>query len=345
MKADSIEQTVTKILTKISHANTLSELNNLETLFLGRHGQLREWTKQLSNLKDISEKQHFGKLLNEFKRRVEQSLAAKRESLLEEKNSKFLDVTLPGKKSALGSLHIVTKAINEIVQIFAKIGFYRLSYNEVEWEYFAFDALNMPPDHPARDDFESFFIKGEASVKYGRMVLSPHTSSGQVREMLRRGKPPIRMINIAACYRRNYDSTHTPLFHQFEGLCVDKGINIKHLKGTISHFAKEFYGYDAKIRLRPYNFRFTEPSFEVDISCQVCKGKGVLAGEKCRVCKSGWLELGGAGMVHPNVLAAGGIASSQYSGWAFGFGIERVYMMKPGLNLTDIRKLYSAELL
>lgn len=345
MNIDSIERTGEKVLSQIAQTKTLVELNEVETLFFGRHGQLREWIKELKEMADKEKKQRLGKLVNDFKIRIQQAIVNKRVTLLSEKNVKTIDVTIPGEKLALGNLHIVTKAITEITQIFSKIGFYRLSYNEVEWEYFAFDALNMPSNHPARDDFETFFIKGPLSKRYGRMVLSPHTSSGQVREMLRRGGPPIRMINIAACYRRNYDVTHTPLFHQFEGLCVDRGINIKHLKGTISHFAREFYGYDAKIRLRPYNFRFTEPSFEVDINCQVCKGKGELKGQKCKVCKSGWLELGGAGMVHPNVLRAGGIDGNEYSGWAFGFGIERVYMMKPGLGLDDIRKLYSGEII
>jgi phenylalanyl-tRNA synthetase alpha chain len=160
--------------------------------------------------------------------------------------------------------------------------------------------------------------------------------------MWRRKKPPIRMINIARCFRRNFDVTHTPMFHQFEGLCVDKNINIKHLKGTIAFFVREYFGYETKIRLRPHHFQFTEPSFEVDTTCTVCKGQGVVNGQKCRVCKSGWLELGGCGMVHPQVLAEGKINSEIYSGWAFGFGIERVLMMK--YQLSDIRKLYSGEI-
>lgn len=162
-------------------------------------------------------------------------------------------------------------------------------------------------------------------------------------------KPPIRMINIAKCYRLNWDTTHTPMFHQFEGLCVDKGINITHLKGTIEHFAKEFFGQSREVRLRPHHFQFTEPSFEVDVSCGVCLGKGFLRQVrdkevKCRVCKSGWMELAGSGMVHPNVLKAGGIDPNIYTGWAFGFGPERCIMMKEGIKLSDMRIMYANDI-
>ena len=205
------------------------------------------------------------------------------------------------------------------------------------------EALNMPKGHPARDDFETFYIDVPEHAKLAKMVLTPHTSSGQVREMLRLGgKPPIRMINIAKCYRRNWDATHAPMFYQFEGMVVDRGINITHLKGTIDYFAKNFFGPDREIRLRPHHFQFTEPSFETDISCNVCGGAGTVNGKKCRVCKSGWLELGGSGMVHPNVLRAGGIDPEVYTGWAFGFGPERCLMMK--LGLSEIRDLYSGDI-
>ena len=181
------------------------------------------------------------------------------------------------------------------------------------------------------------------------MVLTPHTSNGQNREMKRIGAP-IRMINISKCYRPNWDATHTPMFFQFEGLCVDKNITIVNLKGTLDYFAKKYFGPETKTRLRPHHFQFTEPSFEVDITCTVCKGTGFVQYSneamdqslRCKVCKSGWLELGGTGMVHPNVLTVGGIDPIQYSGWAFGFGIERVIMMKYGLD--DIRNYYSGDI-
>jgi phenylalanyl-tRNA synthetase alpha chain len=213
----------------------------------------------------------------------------------------------------------------------------------VEWEYFSFEALNMPKGHPARDDFETFFIEAKEHQKFGKMILSPHTSSGQNREM-QRVKPPIRMINIAKTYRPNWDATHTPMFHQFEGLCIDKNINITHLKGTIDYFVKEFFGKERTIRLRPAHFQFTEPSFEIDVSCGICLGKGEVGGKKCRVCKSGWLELAGAGMVHPNVLKMGGIDQKVYTGWAFGFGPERCMMMREEMKIDDIRILYNGDI-
>jgi len=262
-----------------------------------------------------------------------------------------------GKNFPKGSLHPITIAIEEINKIFQKIGFIKVTYPEVEWDFFAFESANIPQNHPARDDVETSFIDFPADKKYGKMVLTPHTTSGEVREMWRLGKPPIRMINISKCYRPNWDATHTPMFHQFEGLCVDKNINITHLKGTLDYFAKSYFGEDCKTRLRPHHFQFTEPSFEVDISCIMCKGTGMIveiktdndSGQagmtnktKCRVCKSGWLELGGTGMTHPNVLKAGKIDPAIYTGWAFGFGIERVIMMKYGID--DIRNYYSGDI-
>jgi phenylalanyl-tRNA synthetase alpha chain len=196
----------------------------------------------------------------------------------------------------------------------------------------------MPKNHPARDEWETFFIDVPEHEHFGKMVLTPHTSNGQVREMERVGKPPIRMLNIAKCYRRQQDVTHTAMFHQFEGLVIDKGITIQHLKGTLDYFARKFYGPSATSRIRPFMFKFTEPSFEVDFSCTHCQGAG------CRFCKSGWHEVGGAGMVHPNVLKAGGIDPDSYTGFAFGWGVERVFTLKPGLELDDIRPLYGNDL-
>lgn len=183
-----------------------------------------------------------------------------------------------------------------------------------------------------------FFIDVKENPKWGQMILTPHTSSGHVREMFRLKSPPIRMINIGKCYRRQSDISHVPMFHQFEGMVIDEGISIVHLKGTLDYFAKNFFGEARKTRLRPYHFQFTEPSFEVDISCGFCNGKG------CKLCKGGWLELGGAGMVHPNVLKAGNIDSKKYTGFAFGWGVERTYMMKSGLQIGDVRQLYSTDL-
>ncbi len=317
-------------------------IKKAEQILLGKHGLV---TSLLTSLKQMSsdDKKVYGNEINKLKKEIENQLAVAKKNIASTTSEKKQDLSLPGLPYPNGSLHLVTYAIEEISRIFEKIGFIRMSYPEVEWEYFSFESLNMPPNHPARDDFETFFLDTPAHASLGKMVLTPHTSSGQNREMKRLGKPPIRMINIAKTYRPNWDVSHTPMFHQFEGLCIDKQIHITHLKGTIDYFAKQFFGPDRSIRLRPFHFQFTEPSFEVDISCGICHGTGKMADGPCKLCKSGWLELGGSGMVHPNVLKAGGIDPDEYSGWAFGFGVERVFMMKEGLKLADIRTLYEGD--
>ncbi|MDO8560559.1 MAG: phenylalanine--tRNA ligase subunit alpha, partial [bacterium] len=261
-----------------------------------------------------------------------------------EQSGNDLDVSQPGIVPRVGHRHLVSQAIDEITAIFERIGFQRSRYPEVDWEYYAFAALNMPADHPARDEWETFFVDAEPLGKWGRRVLTPHTSNGQVREM-EQYRPPIRMVNIGKCYRRQIDVSHVPMFYQFEGLVVDEGITMAHLVGTLDYFAKAFFGPDRKIRIRPYHFQFTEPSIEIDINCAVCGGRGILAdGKVCRLCKQGWLELGGAGMVHPNVLKAGKVDPKIYSGFAFGWGVERCFLMKSGLQIPDIRMLYENDL-
>ncbi len=321
---------------QIMSAETASELEQIRIDYLGRNGKFTTLVKNIKNFKPEERKQ-IGQTINEAKKSIETLLGNQRNSFKENAREWF-DPTIPGKKPEIGHTHLITKTIDEISRIFGRIGFERSRYPEVEWDYFAFEALNMPKSHPARDEWETFFIDAPENTEYGKTVLTPHTSNGQVREMLKVGKPPVRMINIGKCYRRQSDISHTPMFHQFEGLVVDKNISIVNLKGTLDYFAKSFYGKDRVTRLRPYHFQFTEPSFEIDISCGVCGGRG------CRVCKEGWLELGGAGMVHPNVLKAGKIDPKVYSGFAFGWGVERVLMMKDGLNIPDLRQLYSTDL-
>jgi phenylalanyl-tRNA synthetase alpha chain len=333
-----------KYESEINSARNLDELSQLEIKYLGRNGEIN---KLLSEIKNVAneEKREYGQKVNQMKTEIKKLIEIRKLEISRQKSEVFFDKTLPGKAYPKGSIHIVSHAIEEITKIFEKIGFIRVSYPEVDWEYGAFESLNMPANHPARDDVETSFIDVPAHPKLGKMVLTPHTSNGQNREMKRAGKPPIRMINISKCYRPNWDPTHTPMFHQFEGLCVDSDISIVHLRGTLDYFAEKYFGQGTKTRLRPHHFQFTEPSFEVDISCNNCGGTGTireLSGKKkCKVCKSGWLELGGTGMVHPNVLKEGGIDSKKYSGWAFGFGIERVIMMKYGLD--DIRNYYSGD--
>ncbi len=333
-------------LSLIIDADDSKTLEQVYLQFLGRSGKLTTLLKELPKL-PLEERGPLGRVANEVKTIITDAIAQKQKSLQSShitKQKSLLDVTDPGIKPPLGHLHLVTQAIDEISAIFEKIGLSRVRYPEIEWDWYAFTALNFPEDHPARDDWETFFMEEEAHKTYGRMILTPHTSSGQIREM-QRIKPPVRMINIAKTYRRQSDTRHTQMFHQFEGLVVDKGISITHLRGVLNHFMKSFYGEDRNFRIRPYHFQFTEPSFEVDVDCGVCHGTGKLTnGDTCRVCKGGWMELGGAGMVHPNVLKSVGIDPNEYSGFAFGWGVERCMMMKEGLELNDLRLMYGNSL-
>lgn len=300
----------------------------------GKNGIFTNLTAEIKNIPS-DQKAVFGRNLNAAKTQIESALTKKLSAVNRQLSTVLIDVTAPGKKQPLGHLHLVSQAIEEIVGIFNKLGYNLKSYPEVDWDWYAFESLNMPKNHPARDDWETFFVNGSPS-KLGKQVLTPHTSNGQVREMEEIKTPPIKMLNIARCYRRQIDVSHTPMFHQFEGLYVDKKVSIPNLKGTFDYFTQSFFGKGRVTRLRPHHFRFTEPSFEVDVSCGVCLGKG------CRICKSGWLELGGAGMVHPNVLKAGKIDPQEYRGFAFGWGIERTIAMKT--ELPDIRLLYQNDI-
>lgn len=333
-------------VTRVIAADDEEEINRIKLELIGKNGLLTKALKELPKL-PIDQRPAMGRLANEIKQSIETLINDK---VLELKKSSFqkltlqgFDITLPGIKPALGHLHLVTQAIEEITAIFEKIGFYRVRYPEVEWDWYAFGALNFPENHPARDDWETFFIDETEHETLGGMVLTPHTSSGQIREMTK-GKLPIKMLNIAKCYRRQSDVSHTQMFHQFETLCVAERISIKHLKGVLDYFAKSYFGESRKTRIRPYHFQFTEPSFEVDISCGVCNGTGKIGNEKCRLCKEGWLEMGGAGMVHPKVLKASGIDPKKYTGFASGWGVERVLMMKEGMDIDDLRLLYSNNL-
>jgi len=322
---------------KQAAVNDDSLVDQKHQTFLGKKGKFNLLAKKILDLPQADRKK-AGQLLNQLKSELESILTQSVTS----KTLQWIDLSIPGNKPLVGHLHPISQAIEEISRIFEKIGFTRVRYPEADWDWYAFEGLNMPPNHPARDEWETFFVDVPANPEYGKLVLIPHTSNGQVREMERlHGQPPIRMINIARCYRRQQDATHTQMFHQFEGLVVDKGINIQHLKGTLDHFASQFYGPGTKSRIRPFHFQFTEPSFEVDFSCHICQGTGKVGKNKCRFCKSGWHEVGGAGMVHPNVLKASGIDPAQYTGFAFGWGVERTYSLKDDLNIDDIRLIYS----
>lgn len=322
-----LEDQIKQLVLTTTSAVTTEELATIETEYLGKHGLFNTEFDKLDKLN----KSHLGKEFNTQKQKALQIINKRRQKLISQNENVPFDVTIPGIMPPIGHLHLVTQAIKEITDIFTKAGFVRRRYPEIDTDWYAAEGLNIPKDHPARDDQETFYIQDN-------IVLTPHTSNGQLREMETMKKPPIKMINIGKCYRRQADVSHTPMFHQFEGLVVDRGINVTHLIGVCNYFFQNYFGKDRRARLRPHHFQFTEPSFEIDISCGLCLGKG------CRLCKAGWLELGGAGMVHPTVLKNGGLDPNKYSGFAFGWGVERVLMMKSGSNLGDLRNIYSTDL-
>lgn len=314
---------------QIASISNSQQIVPLKTSFLGRKGHINQIFSQLSS----TDKAKFGQEINQLKKTIEKKLASSQKKLLQnKKGDTSFDPTIPGITPPLGHYHLISQTIEEVEQIFRALGFVRRRYPEVESDWYYAEGLNIPKDHPARDDQETFYVKDD-------VVLTAHTSNGQLREMEKIKTPPIKMINIGKTYRRQASHTHAPMFHQFEGLLIDRDINITHLIGVTNFFAQSYFGPDRTTRLRPHHFQFTEPSFEVDISCSQCQGNG----KNCNVCKSGWLELGGAGMVHPQVLKNGGIDPNKYSGFAFGWGIERIAMMKH--NLTDnLRDLYSTDI-
>ncbi len=338
MDLENLEEIKGEIEKKLENIKEAKDFVSIRLEYLGKKGKIRQL---LDKIKDLSseEKKILGDRINKIKNEVEEDFKRYENKIQSSSNSNYDELykSLPGKKPEIGHLNVITQAITEIVDVFKPLGFTRVRYPEVDWEYYAFEALNMPKTHPARDEWETFFIDYPSDEKLGRLVITPHTSNGQIHEMLK-GNLPIRMLNISRCGRRQIDVSHVPSFYQFEGLVIDENISVTHLKGVLNYFAKNFFGEDRKTRLRPYDFRFTEPSFEVDIDCGVCHGKG------CKLCKNGWLELGGAGMVHPNVLKAGGIDSEKYTGFAFGWGVERTYMMKSGTKIDDIRHLFNNDL-
>ncbi|OGY44787.1 MAG: phenylalanine--tRNA ligase subunit alpha [Candidatus Buchananbacteria bacterium RIFCSPHIGHO2_01_FULL_39_14] len=335
---EKIKQLKNDFFNEIEKISDLTALEKIEIKYLGRKaGELTKILRQLRDL-PVTERQEIGVLANQLKKELAQKIREVFQLLKNQASqSAVFDVTVPGLKPTEGHKHLVTQAIEEIVEIFERIGFSRRRYPEVEWEWYAFESLNMPPNHPARDEWETFFIDLKPVGPKGQRILTPHTSSGQVREM-EKGQLPIRMINISKCYRRQIDISHVPMFHQFEGLLIDQQVTIADLKGTLDYFVKQFFGSNRRARIRPSHFQFTEPSFEVDVSCGLCDGQG------CKMCKAGWLELGGAGMIHPNVLKAGKVDPKKYSGFAFGWGVERCYLMKAGLSIPDIRMLYQNDL-
>lgn len=328
----SIKEILGQFETDLEKINTTQAVEDSRVKYLGRQGLLNQYFQNLSN----EERRLAGQEFNQAKSKIQSLLESSLLKVHQQQSQKKIDVTIPGTLPPIGHLHLITQAIEEISNIFKTLGFVRRRYREIETDWYYAEGLNIPKDHPARDDQETFYISDS-------VVLTAHTSNGQLHEMEAMKTPPIKMINIGKTYRRQASNTHSPMFHQFEGLLIDKDINITHLIGVSNFFAKNYFGPDREIRLRPHHFQFTEPSFEVDINCYICKGSGIVDKKKCKVCKSGWLELGGAGMVHPNVIKNGGLDPKKYTGFAFGWGVERVIMMKH--QITDnLRDLYSVDL-
>ena len=305
-------------------------LEQLRVQYLGKKGELTGILKQMGKL-SAEERPAMGQLANQVRADIEHALADKQKKLADamlahKLEAEKIDITLPGTAQKVGSMHPLTIVENEIREIFLGMGFSVADGPEVEYDYYNFEALNLPPDHPARDTQDTFYITDN-------ILLRTQTSSVQV-HVMENQKPPIRVISPGRVYRSDaVDATHSPLFHQIEGLVVDKGITMADLKGTLELLMQRLYGDDCKIRLRPHHFPFTEPSAEVDVMCFQCHGKG------CRMCKGeGYIELLGAGMVHPKVLEGCGIDSNVYSGFAFGLGLERIAMRR--YNIGDMRLLY-----
>ena len=317
-------------LKQIEASDALEKLNEIRVAYLGKKGQL---TTVLKSMKDVSpeERPLVGQLVNEARAKIETRLEEKRaafeKAIQEEKiKSETIDVTLPGTMLPKGHCHPNTITLKEVEDIFVGMGYEVVEGPEVEYDYYNFEALNIPANHPAKDEQDTFYITKD-------ILLRSQTSSVQVHEM-EKGKLPIRMIAPGRVFRSDeVDATHSPTFHQIEGLVIDKNITFADLKGTLQEFAKRLFGEETKVKFRPHHFQFTEPSAEMDVTCFKCGGKG------CRFCKgSGWVEILGCGMVHPHVLEMSGIDPEEYTGFAFGVGLERIALFK--YEIDDMRLLY-----
>jgi len=313
--------------------NSAAELQELRLKYLGRKGLIAELTGSIPTLEKV-ERAEFGKQVNAFKNRIISLLEEKEKSLGRRTGEarESVDITMPAFLPELGHRHLITQLISEICGVFEKMGFLVIEGPEIETEYNNFTGLNIPLEHPSRDAFDTFYLKGK-----NRLLLRSHTSPVQIRAMKSR-KPPLAVVVPGRVYRPDAtDASHLFMFYQIEGFMVDANIRFSDLKGTLEFFLKKIFGPDVRMRLRPHFFPFTEPSAEVDISCNICNGRG------CSTCgRKGWLEILGAGMIHPNVLRNVGYNPKIYSGFAFGMGIERIAMLKYGIQ--DIRIFYENDL-
>ena len=331
---EQLEKIKSEALAKIDASDALEKLNEIRVAYLGKKGEL---TTVLKSMKDVApeERPKVGQMVNEVRALIEERLeetktALARKAREEQMKREVIDVTLPAKKANTGHKHPNTIALEEVERIFVGMGYEVVEGPEVEYDLYNFEKLNIPKGHPARDEQDTFYINDS-------ILLRSQTSPVQARVMEKQ-KPPIRMIAPGRVFRSDeVDATHSPSFHQIEGLVIDKHITFADLKGTLAEFARELFGEDTKVKFRPHHFPFTEPSAEVDVSCFKCGGKG------CRFCKgSGWIEILGCGMVHPLVLEMCGIDPEEYTGFAFGVGLERIALLK--YEIDDMRLLYENDI-
>ncbi|MBU4343521.1 MAG: phenylalanine--tRNA ligase subunit alpha [Candidatus Omnitrophica bacterium] len=323
-KLKSIEKSAIKEILEI---NSLEGLENSRVKYLGRKGELTAAIKSIKNVAK-KDKPKAGQFINEMKKKIGSLLDEKEQGLREKEMASLEnhDITLPGIEREMGRKHPLIRTMEEIIDIFARMGFKSVDSPEVETEFYNFEALNIPKNHPSRETFHTFYVENG-------MLLRSQTSTAQIR-MMEKEKPPLQIVHAGKVYRPDaVDASHSFMFYQMEGLMVDKGIVFSDLKGVLEKFAKEYFGEDVQMKFRPHYFPFTEPSAEIDISCFICGGKG------CRVCSyKGWLEVLGAGMINPRVLEFVKIDPKEYTGFAFGMGIDRICMLKHGID--DIRLFY-----
>jgi phenylalanyl-tRNA synthetase alpha chain len=331
MTPEAVKNLETAALQEIQEANNPDDLELVRVKYLGRKGALTVILRGLGKL-DPEVRRGVGQEANRAKVELEEVLEQAQRALKEAARraaSSAIDVTLPGRRNFRGRLHPLNQTMAEVCDIFLHLGFEAVEGPEVELDWYNFEALNLPPDHPARDMQDTFYFND-------KVLLRTHTSPMQIRTMEKR-QPPVRIIAPGKVYRRDSDITHSPMFHQVEGLLVDRGVTFADLKGVLTAFVHQMFGPEVGVRFRPSYFPFTEPSAEVDIECVICRGEG------CRVCKTtGWLEVLGSGMVHPAVFEAVGYDPETYTGFAFGLGVERIAMLKYGID--DIRLFFENDL-
>lgn len=337
MNQEEIQVLRNQALESLRTVSSVEELARWYTRFLGRRGQVTLLLRELGSLSP-DQRPAFGQAANALKKELQTAYEQRQREVQEQElrariAAEAVDITLPGRRPLIGTLHPVTQMIREVTDIFTHLGFQVVEGPEVEYGYYAFDALNIPPEHPARDVWDTIFIES----KEKEIVLRPHTSPMQIRVMERR-QPPVRVVVPGRCYRYEaVDATHEWHFHQIEGLAVDEQITMAALKGTLAEFARQLFGRERRVRFRCDFFPFVEPGVDFAIDCMFCNGKG------CRVCGgTGWIEILGAGMVHPQVLRNVGYDPERYTGWAFGMGVERLVMLKYGV--PDIRYFYQGDL-